>query len=134
MKNEESDIEKSAGATVLYIEDNVPNIELVEMILNTQRPEVRLTTVMNGKKAVSLAAKCKADLILLNLNVPGLSGEEILSELKANQETNDTPVVIISADVTPKHREDLLSAGAAHFLTMPLIMKDFLDIVDRFTI
>lgn len=125
---------ENAQGTVLYVEDNLPNIELVEMILSTQRPEIRLNTVMNGRTAVSLASRCEADLILLDLNLPGMMGEEVLSKLKADEGTKDIPVVVVSADAMPQRIENLLDAGAEDFLTKPLNMKDFLSIIDKYTL
>jgi PAS domain S-box-containing protein len=130
----EFETDENVHGTVLYVEDNLPNIELVEMILSSQRPEIRLNTVMNGKTAVNLAARYEADLILLDLNLPGMMGEEVLSRLKADVQTRDIPVVVVSADAMPQRIENILSAGAEEFLTKPLNMKDFLCVIDKYTL
>jgi PAS domain S-box-containing protein len=126
--------DENVYGTVLYVEDNLPNIELVEMILSTQRPEIRLNTVMNGKMAVNLATRCEADLILLDLNLPGMMGEEVLSRLKKDEQTKNIPVVVVSADAMPQRVENILNAGAEEFLTKPLNMKAFLNVIDKFTL
>lgn len=134
ISDKEFDTNEQARGTILYVEDNLPNIELVEMILSSQRPEIRLNTVMNGKTAVNLASKCDADLILLDLNLPGMMGEEVLSKLKSDEVTKDIPVVVVSADAMPQRIEDMLNAGAEDFLTKPLNMKDFLSVIDKYTL
>lgn len=130
----EMESDDNVYGSVLYVEDNLPNIELVEMILSTQRPEIRLNTVMNGRTAVHLATKCEADLILLDLNLPGMMGEEVLARLKSDEQTKDIPVVVVSADAMPQRVENILNAGAEEFLTKPLNMKAFLSVIDKYTL
>jgi len=124
----------SSGKTglILYIEDNVSNIELIEQILAYQRPLVRIVSNMNGSQAVSLAVEHQPNLILLDLNLPDINGDEVLRLLKANDKTRDIPVVIISADAMNKHVGDLLSLGAKSYLAKPLDVTDFLGIIDEF--
>lgn len=134
ISNMEFESDENVHGTVLYVEDNLPNIELVEMILSSQRPEIRLNTVMNGRTAVNIATKCEADLILLDLNLPGMMGEEVLIRLKADAQTRDIPVVVVSADAMPQRIKNILEAGAEDFLTKPLNMNDFLGIIDKYTL
>jgi len=124
----------SSGKTglILYIEDNASNIELIEQILAYQRPLVRIVSNMNGTQAVGLAIEHKPDLILLDLNLPDINGDEVLKLLKANDLTRDIPVVIISADAMNKQVGNLLSLGAKTYLTKPLEVTGFLEIVDEF--
>lgn len=70
------------------------------------------------------------DVALLDLHLPGIDGEEVLRRLRADPRTADLPVVMVSADVTPWYRERLLEAGAADYLTKPLDVPRFLEVVN----
>jgi signal transduction histidine kinase len=118
-----------AVLTLLYVEDNLSNIRLVERIL-ADRPGVRLVTAMQGRLALDLARQHAPDLVLLDLNLPDLSGAEVLQRLQAEPGTAATPVVVLSADATPGQVRRLLDAGAAEYLTKPLDVRRFLDVVD----
>jgi PAS domain S-box-containing protein len=117
--------------TILYIEDNVSNIELVENILFNQREGIRLVYTTNGHEALEFAIEHKPDLILLDLDLPGIHGTEVFAKLQANAKTKSIPVVIISADAMPKQIETLMMAGAKDYLTKPLDILMFLQMVDE---
>ena len=116
--------------TILYVEDNIPNAELVEGILANHRPEIRLITCMYGKLAVNFAISHHPDLILLDLDLPDIQGSEVLANLLAEAKTKSIPVVIISADAIPGKIEKLKSEGACDYLTKPLDINMFLKMVD----
>ena len=117
--------------TILYIEDNASNVELIEQILISQRPNIRLISNLNGKLAVSLALKLEPDLILLDLNLPDINGDEVIRLLQEEEKTKNIPVVIISADAMALQLKKLLSAGARNYLTKPLDVMAFLLEVDK---
>ncbi len=114
--------------TVLYIEDNLANVRLIEMLLEA-RPNVRLLTAMQGSTGLDLAFEHSPDLILLDLHLPDINGDEVLRRLQANTVTRSTPVVMISADATLGQIERLLAAGAKTYLTKPLNVKEFLSVL-----
>jgi CheY-like chemotaxis protein len=116
--------------SVLYVEDNISNFELVEQVL-LRRPEVSLLAAMNGNLGFELAREHRPDLILVDLHLPGMSGEELLERLKADPATSTIPVVVISADATESQIERLRSAGACDYLTKPIELTSFLELVDR---
>lgn len=118
-------------ATVLYIEDNASNIELVKQIFASQRPHLRLLTTMFGSQAVQLTESQHPDLILLDLNLPDMNGESVLAELKANGKTRSVPVVVISADATSVQLNKLIKNGAEEYLTKPIDVKSFLNVLDK---
>jgi len=120
---------KKAG-TILYIEDNPSNLDLVEQILLNQRPEITLVSIMNGLQALSTAIEYKPDLILLDLDLPDIKGLDVIRMLKSNSKTMHVPVVVISADATSQQFETLLEAGAKNYLTKPLDVINFLEVVD----
>lgn len=118
--------------TILYIEDNVPNVELVGQILSEERPGMRLIANSRGKQAVRLATKYGPNLILLDLNLPDIHGSEVLKMLLSDDRTKSIPVVIISADAMPGQLEKLLKAGAKKYLTKPLDIRLFLKVIDEY--
>ncbi len=119
-----------AARAVLYIEDNLSNLRLIERLL-VHRPEVRLIPAMQGSLGLQLAREHRPDLILLDLQLPDLSGSEVLRRLQEAPETRNTPVVIISADATPGQIDRLLAAGAWRYLTKPLDVKKLLALLDE---
>jgi signal transduction histidine kinase/CheY-like chemotaxis protein len=115
---------------VLYIEDTVANVRVLEGVLE-RRPRVQLLTAMFGRLGVELAHEHRPDLILLDLHLPDLSGERVLSELRADPETRGIPVIVLSADAT-REREQLLVAGASAYLTKPIDLLRLLEVLDLY--
>jgi signal transduction histidine kinase/L-asparagine transporter-like permease/ActR/RegA family two-component response regulator len=114
---------------VLCIEDNPTNLELLEQILR-QRPEIALLTAVQGTIGVELARQHHPDLVLLDLHLPDMSGEQVLKRLRDIPETKHVPVVVVSADATPDHIERLLAAGVRSYLTKPVDVAELLRVVD----
>jgi CheY-like chemotaxis protein/two-component sensor histidine kinase len=119
----------NGAATVLYVEDNLSNFKLVERVLK-KRGDVRLLTAMEGGIGLELARQHRPDLILLDLHLPGMDGEEMLRRLKNDATTADIPVLAVSADATSSRVERVLAAGARSFVTKPLDVTRFLELVD----
>jgi PAS domain S-box-containing protein len=126
----EAEITQSKG-TILYIEDNLSNIQLVEQILETHRPLINLITNIYGKNAVQLAIDYKPDLILLDLDLPDIHGSEVIGLLQAEPRTAGIPVIILSADAMTKQIEQLMEFGAKDYLIKPIDVVQFLEIVDE---
>jgi signal transduction histidine kinase/ActR/RegA family two-component response regulator len=116
--------------TILYIEDNLSNFQLVERVLGPQRG-VRLIPAMQGGLGIELAERHRPDLVLLDLHLPDIPGAAIFDRLRANPITQHVPVVVISADATDRQISRLLAAGADDYLTKPLDLRRFLEIVRR---
>jgi PAS domain S-box-containing protein len=130
------DEQQLSGKTgvLLYVEDNASNVELVEEILAVQHSDIQLITTKWGKEALALATKYQPKLILLDLNLPDIPGEEALQQLKYSDGTRTIPVVVVSADAMPRQMERLLQAGAKKFMTKPIDIIEFLDVVSRYFI
>ena len=120
----------SQRRTVLYVEDNRANFSLMERII-AQRKELRLIGAERGRIGLEMAGEHSPDLILLDLHLPDISGQEILDRLKGDPRTAGIPVVIVSADATPGQIERLLAAGANSYLTKPLDIASILGLFDN---
>ncbi len=119
----------TSGVVVLQIEDNESNASLVEQIL-ARRPEVRLFSSPEARLGLELAREYRPDLILLDLHLPDLSGEELLYRLKAVPELAGTKVVVVSADATPSRIRRMLELGVEGYLTKPVDVEALLRLVD----
>ncbi len=128
----DQDQDAAAGPpTVLCIEDNLPNLQLVEQIM--RRHGARLISAMRPQLGLDLAAQHHPDLILLDLGLPDLPGEEVFRRLRAEPRTADIPVVILSADARPALSRRLLEQGARAFLSKPLNVGELLGLLDAVT-
>jgi signal transduction histidine kinase len=123
--------ESSIIGTILYIEDNLSNIELVEDIILTYRPDIRVISTTYGKTAVQFVIENSPDLIFLDLDLPDIHGSEVLFNLLENAGTKAVPTIIISADAMPQQISRLMEAGAKEYLTKPLDIQAFLNVVDE---
>jgi signal transduction histidine kinase/AmiR/NasT family two-component response regulator len=119
------------GLSILYIEDNPANVEVISRFLHG-RPNSRLRTLASGRAGLEYAVRDLPDLILLDLHLPDLQGEQVLNELKANQATAAIPVVILSADASPGVIHRLLAHGALAYLTKPVELAELGKLLDTF--
>ncbi|HVL06640.1 MAG TPA: ATP-binding protein [Acidimicrobiales bacterium] len=115
---------------VLYIEDNPSNLRLIERIL-ARRGDVDVVSAMQGRFGIDLARQHHPSVILLDLHLPDISGEEILRRLLDDPITASIPVVMVTADATAGQVQRLLSAGAAAYLTKPLDVARLLGLLDE---
>ena len=122
-----------APRNVLYVEDNIVNIELMQTFFTRLRPGLRLVSTMMGELAVDLAREHAPHLILLDVNLPDIDGVEVIRRLRANDKTRAIPVVMVSADAIPSGIERLLSAGAIGYVTKPIEVARLLEFVDQAT-
>lgn len=124
------DASASGGGKVLYIEDNLSNLTLVEQML-AEQSGIELLTAMQGGLGLDLARKHLPDLILLDLHLPDLRGHEVLARLRQDKRTREIPVVVISADATARQIQRLMAAGARSYLTKPLDIGEFFRVIDE---
>ena len=117
------------SGTVLYIEDNPLNTVLVERILRA-RPGVLFGSAPDGRTGLDRVEQMRPDLVLLDLELPDISGEQVLATLSASAATRNTPVIVISADIDPAVRHRILAGGARFFLAKPYEVTDLLRVVD----
>ncbi|MGH7506491.1 MAG: ATP-binding response regulator, partial [Longimicrobiales bacterium] len=117
------------AVTVLYVEDNLANLALIETIL-LMRPNVTLISALQGQLGLDLAWEHEPDVILLDLHLPDVPGQEVLRRLRVDQRTRATPVIVISADATDVRIDTLARMGAQAYLTKPLDVDRFLATLD----
>lgn len=116
--------------TLLYIEDNPANLRLMQHVL-ASRPDLRLLACAEPAQGLELARDEHPDLILLDINLPGMSGYDILQILRERADTRATPVLAVSADAMPAAIERGLAAGFQAYLTKPLDLDHLLKEIDR---
>lgn len=115
---------------VLYVEDNLSNLTLMERVL-ARHARVQLTHAMSGGHALGLARLHRPDLILLDLHLPDVSGEEVLSQLRQDTVCHNIPVIVVSADATPAQIDRVIAGGAYAYVTKPLDLKIFIGLLDE---
>ncbi len=120
----------ATAGVILYIEDNPSNVRLIERAL-TRRPGVRLIPAMLGSLGIDLAREHHPDLVLLDLHLPDARGEEVMARLRADPATRDIPIVVLSAEAQPLHREELFALGARDYLTKPFDLAELYRVVDE---
>ena len=119
----------SAGTTrrsLLYVEDNPANMKLVEQLI-ARCPAIQMLTAMNGTLGIECARAKHPTVILMDINLPGISGIEALKILRDDPATAHIPVVALSANAMPRDIALGLKAGFFHYLTKPIQVKEFMD-------
>jgi PAS domain S-box-containing protein len=115
--------------TVLYVEDNQANMQLVEQLIE-RRPGMRLLSAGDGASGIALARNHLPDVILMDINLPGISGIQALSMLRSDPSTEHIPVIAISANAMPHDIRKGLEAGFLRYLTKPIRVGEFMDALD----
>jgi len=116
-------------STLLYVEDNPANLMLVEDLL-ARRPDIRFLSAPDAIKGIEIARTSLPDVILMDINLPGISGLDALKILADIPETAHIPVVALSANAIPRDIEKGLEAGFFRYLTKPIKVTEFMDTLD----
>ncbi|MEE4250255.1 MAG: PAS domain-containing protein [Alcanivoracaceae bacterium] len=114
--------------TVLYIEDNPSNIKLIAQLFG-RMPHIHLLTAHTPELGIELSMARQPDLILLDINMPGMDGYQVLQVLKAESRLKTIPIIAITANAMPRDIERGIAAGFTDYLTKPLNVGQFLDTV-----
>jgi PAS domain S-box-containing protein len=115
--------------TVLYIEDNPANLMLVEDLI-ARRPDLRMLSAIDGISGIEMARASLPDVILMDINLPGISGIKALRILADDPATMHIPVVALSANAMPRDIQKGLEAGFFRYLTKPIKVNEFMDTLD----
>ncbi len=126
-----SDAAAAAGATItlLYVEDNPANLRLVEEIVRF-RPELRLLSAPDGHLGIELARAHQPQLILMDINLPCVSGIDAMKLLRADPLTAHIPVIALTANAMPRDVERGMAQGFRHYLTKPINIDEFTQAVN----
>lgn len=118
-------------STVLIVEDNEKNMKLARDVLEAKG--YATLVAVTGEDGVRIAIESKPDLVLMDIQLPGINGMEALKRLRADPGTRAIPVAAFTASVTPTDRSQINQAGFDAFLSKPINLKEFLDTVKRLT-
>mgnify|MGYP000175355609 CR=1 FL=1 len=119
----------SPKRTLLYIEDNPANLALVAQLI-LRRSDLHLLTAIDGHLGIQLALTHLPDVILVDINLPGISGFEALEMLRENPATAHIPVMALSANAIPRDIQKGLAAGFFRYLTKPIKVNEFMEALD----
>lgn len=120
----------AAERTVLYVEDNPANLLLVERLI-ARRPELRLLTALTGRLGIEMAHLHQPTVILMDINLPDISGIEALHAMRSDPATAHIPVVAISANAMPHDLARGLQAGFFEYLTKPIKVNEFTETLNK---
>jgi CheY-like chemotaxis protein len=115
--------------TVLYVEDNPANLELVEQLI-ARRADLRLLSAADGDVGIEFARAYLPDVILMDINLPGISGLDAMKILRADAATAHIPIIALSANAVPRDIEESLEAGFFSYLTKPIKVDRFMETLD----
>jgi PAS domain S-box-containing protein len=117
---------KAVLHTLLYVEDNPANLILVEQII-ARHPDKRLLTAVNGNSGIEIARAAQPDVILMDINLPGINGFEAMKILSEDPATRHIPVIAISANAMPMDIEKGMRAGFFRYITKPIKVNEFME-------
>jgi len=115
--------------SLLYVEDNPANMQLVKDIIS-RHPDIQLLTAVNGHDGIEIARTSQPSVIMMDINLPGISGLEVLKILRKDPTTAHIPVIAISANALPLDIEKGLKAGLFLYITKPIKIKEFMEAVN----
>ena len=116
-------------ATVLYVEDNPANLKLVEEIISF-RPDLKLISAPDGHLGIELARAHQPDIILMDINLPGMNGMDAVKLLRNDPRTAQIPVIALTANAMPRDVEKGLAAGFFRYLIKPINIDEFTDAIN----
>jgi two-component system cell cycle response regulator DivK len=116
-------------STVLIIEDNDKNMKLARDVL--QNKGYTTLEAVTGEEGVKLAKQHVPDLVLMDIQLPGINGIEAFKQIRADAKTAKIPVIALTASVTPTDRSQISAAGFDAFVSKPINLKEFVETVKR---
>ena len=121
----------TAAYRVLLIEDNLSNVRLIQKILR-RRPDIELLTATEGTLGLEMARTSRPDLVLLDVNLPDVEGNEVLAELRKESALVDVPVIVVSADGTSQRVQQMLAGGAREYVAKPFDVQQLLATLEKY--
>ncbi len=130
MNKDEAHVPRAARLrTLLYVEDNPANLKMVEQII-ARHPDMRLLTAVNGNSGIEIARASRPEVIVMDVNLPDISGFKALAILRSDPATAHIPVIALSANAMPLNIESGLEAGFSRYLTKPIKVNEFMQALD----
>jgi CheY-like chemotaxis protein len=115
--------------TLLYVEDNPANLKLIEQVI-ARRADMRMLQAGDALRGIEIARTERPDVILMDINLPGMSGLEALRVLARESATSRIPIIALSANAMPRDVARGLAAGFYRYLTKPVRIPEFLETLD----
>jgi signal transduction histidine kinase/CheY-like chemotaxis protein len=115
--------------TVLYIEDNPANLELVSQLIG-RRSDLRMLSAADGRLGIQYARACIPDVILMDINLPGMSGIDAMKILRADSTTAHIPIIALSSNAVPRDIAGAIQAGFFNYITKPIMVSKFMAALD----
>ncbi len=115
--------------SILIVDDSVTNLVLLEAVLKHKKWDIH--TAISAMLAMKMLSVNKPDLILLDLLMPGIDGQEMLKRMKSNDRYKNIPVIVVSAVTDNKIRKDCLGMGAIYYMPKPIKIKQLLEIIQN---
>jgi two-component system cell cycle response regulator DivK len=116
-------------STILIVEDNDKNMKLARDVLKAKG--YGTLEAVTGEEGVKLAKEMLPDLVLMDIQLPGINGIEAFRQIRADAKTARIPVVALTASVTPTDRSEINAAGFDAFIGKPISLKEFVETVKR---
>ncbi len=116
--------------TLLYVEDNPANLELVEQLIS-RRSDLHLLTASDGNMGIEFARACQPQVILMDINLPGISGIDAMRILRADPTTTHIPIIAVSANAAPGDIAKGLHAGFFRYITKPIKVSQFMEVLNE---
>lgn len=113
----------------MYVEDNPANLELVELIIG-RRADLRLLSAADASLGIEFARVYQPAVILMDINLPGISGIEAMKILRADPSTAHIPIIALSANAVPRDIQRALDAGFFNYLTKPIKVNQLMDALE----
>jgi CheY-like chemotaxis protein len=129
--SERTDLRAATSTRALYVEDNLANVELMRRLF-MERPRLELLIATDGATARELAGKAVLRLIFVDVNLPDMSGEDLIVHLKNDLREATPPIVVLSADAMSSTIERLRSLGIVEYMTKPYDVQHLFDVIDTF--
>jgi len=120
----------AAQHTVLCVEDNLANLTLIEKLV-ARRPDIHLLSARDGRSGIEIALTSQPDVVLMDINLPGINGIQALRILSDNPATTHIPVIALSANAMPRDIEKGLRAGFYRYLTKPIRVSELMEALDE---
>ena len=115
--------------TLLYVEDNPANLELVGQLIG-RRSDLNMLSAADGALGIEYARACLPEVILMDINLPGMSGIDAMKILRADPATAHIPIIALSANAVPRDIEKALEAGFFNYITKPIMVSQFMEALD----